>query len=231
MSKHAEILAALEAPFPADVVRTRPGMGGGTLSWVPARVVAARLDAVVGISGWDFDVDVMEDGKTVRGTLTIRFGDGTQASRADYGCETGGSGETLKEAASDALRRCASLFGVARYLYGKEGASAGGKTASQPVPARAPQAPVTDDAILMAQAARVFAESQAGDGCSHGTPWTLKPAGVSKVSGKPYSAFWTASHKLDDGSGYCKEKPSIKWLATHPAEPKSAPTDLEEMPF
>ncbi len=30
---------------------------------------------------------------------------------------TGGSGEDLKEAASDCLRRCASLFGVGRYLY------------------------------------------------------------------------------------------------------------------
>jgi hypothetical protein len=40
----------------------------------------------------------------------------------------------------------------------------------------------------------------------HGTPMTWRPAGVSKVSNKPYPAFWACGTKNTDGS-YCKGKP------------------------
>lgn len=42
--------------------------------------------------------------------------------------------------------------------------------------------------------------------CSvHGTPMTLKPAGVSKA-GKAYPAFWACATRNADGS-FCKSKP------------------------
>lgn len=40
--------------------------------------------------------------------------------------------------------------------------------------------------------------------CSHGIPFTLQPAGISKA-GKPYTAFWQARHKLPNG-GWCRER-------------------------
>ena len=40
--------------------------------------------------------------------------------------------------------------------------------------------------------------------CSHGIPFTLQPAGVSKA-GKAYRAFWQARHKVPSGE-WCKEK-------------------------
>lgn len=40
--------------------------------------------------------------------------------------------------------------------------------------------------------------------CSHGIPFTLQPAGVSKA-GKAYKAFWQARHKVPSGE-WCKEK-------------------------
>ena len=40
--------------------------------------------------------------------------------------------------------------------------------------------------------------------CSHGVPFTLQPAGVSKA-GKAYKAFWQARHKVPSGE-WCKEK-------------------------
>jgi hypothetical protein len=40
--------------------------------------------------------------------------------------------------------------------------------------------------------------------CSHGVPFVLQPAGVSKA-GKPYKAFWQARHKVLNGE-WCKEK-------------------------
>ena len=40
--------------------------------------------------------------------------------------------------------------------------------------------------------------------CTHGVPFVLQPAGVSKA-GKPYKAFWQARHKVPSGE-WCKEK-------------------------
>ena len=82
----------------------------------------------------------------------------------------------------------------------------------------------------------LFAENVGGETCSHGELWTLKPGGVSKASGKPYNAFWAASHKTADGA-YCKDKPSQKFVASQsaaPAKPKLVPEDtqnLEDLPF
>jgi len=96
--------------------------------------------------------------------------------------------------------------------------------------------PATDDAILAAKAAMLFAENVGDETCSHGELWTLKPGGISKASGKPYNAFWAASHKTPDGS-YCKDKPSQKFIASQspaPAKPKLVPEDtqnLEDLPF
>ena len=217
-----EVLAALAAPFPPELVRTRIGGGGTKLSWVPARSVSERLDQVIGLGNWDFHVSQLDNSNIVHGTLIVRLPDGTQATRSDFGYETGGSGESLKEAASDALRRCASLFGVARYLYQGEGGA-------RPAPARpAPtRQPVPNDAAMRAvfeetatetdvvQAAIAFAQS-VGDGTcqTHGSDWVLKKGGISKA-GKPYAAFWSCGAK--DGSGWCRNKPSLKWLAQHPA--------------
>jgi hypothetical protein len=90
----------------------------------------------------------------------------------------------------------------------------------------------TDDQILAAKAAMLFAQGATEDACSHGEEWRLKPGGISKTTGKPYNEFWAASHKAPDGS-WCKDKPSIKWIAGKSAPaPKLVPEDsLEELPF
>ena len=232
MPKHADILAALAAPFPPEVIRHRPGVGGRDLTWVDARTVAARLDEVLGIDAWDFSAEPVRDSNTVLGMLTVRFPDGAVARRQDFGYETGGSGESLKEAASDALRRCASLFGVARYLYAGERASAPRisaptpKLAAQPEPVS--QAPGHETVVL--KAAQLFAEGECPD---HREPWQRKPGGVSKATGKPYNPFWACSGRTD--GQFCKRKPAIEWVnaqAAAPAgEPERAESDLESLPF
>jgi len=94
----------------------------------------------------------------------------------------------------------------------------------------------SDDAILAAKAAMLFAENIGGETCSHGELWTLKPGGVSKATGKPYNPFWAASHKTPDG-GWCKDKPSREFVAKQsgePPKPKMVPEDtqnLEDLPF
>jgi hypothetical protein len=41
----------------------------------------------------------------------------------------------------------------------------------------------------------------------HNKPMTLKPAGVSKTTNKPYPAFWACSERMPDGS-FCRFKPA-----------------------
>jgi hypothetical protein len=236
MSK--DIAAALLAPFEEKDLKHRPGRAGMTFTYADARAVAQRLDDVLGIECWQFEVKVADGARNVvHGSLAVVIG-GKTTIRQDFGYPNSAQDdEPLKSAASDALRRCAAQLGVGRSLYSPE--------KGVPVPPRgvAPRsvAPTgvsvdstraSDDDIIAAKAAILFAQGVDDDRCSHGEYWTLKPAGISKVSGKAYEAFWAASHKAPDGS-YCREKPSAKFLsAKKPAAPKLVPEDnLEELPF
>ena len=237
-----DISKALCAPFEEKDLKHRPGRAGMTFTYADARAVAQRLDDVLGIEGWQFEVKVADGARNVvHGSLAVVIG-GKTTIRQDFGYPNSAQDdEPLKSAASDALRRCAAQLGVGRSLYSPE--------KGVPVPlARVPRLSVaptplsvdsddaTSDAILVAKAAMLFAENASGETCSHGELWTLKPGGVSKASGKPYNAFWAASHKTPDGA-YCKDKPSQKFVASQsaaPAKPKLVPEDtqnLEDLPF
>lgn len=234
-----DIAAALAAPFDAKDLKTRPGRAGMTFTYADARAVAQRLDDVLGLTGWQFEVDVADLARgVVKGSLAIVV-EGKTVIHEDFGYPNSTSDdEPLKSAASDALRRCAAQIGVGRSLYSPE---KGMQTpARAQTPARSPQigksealSTLSDDDILAAKAAMIFAQSATEDACSHGEAWSLKPGGISKASGKPYNPFWAASHKAPDGS-WCREKPSAKWVAAQsaPAPTKLVPEDtLEELPF
>jgi hypothetical protein len=244
MSK--EIAAALAAPFEAKDLKHRPGRGGLVFTYADARAVAQRLDDVLTLCGWQFEVKVADPARNVVHGSLILVIEGKSTIRQDFGYPNGPQDdEPLKSAASDALRRCAAQVGVGRSLYSPD-KSAG---ATKPHIAAAPalsvrentpaghssegEAAASEDAQLALRAAMIFAEAAGGDACSHGQKWSLKPGGVSKASGKPYQPFWAASHKAPDGS-WCKDKPSSKWVnaASAPAAPKLVPEDsLEELPF
>ena len=243
MSKTAaQIAKELEAEFPEKDLKHRPGRAGMTFTYVDARAVAQRLTDVLTIGGWQFKnkpIDLTRG--VIKGKLKILV-EGVWLTHEDNGYPNSAQDdEPLKSAASDALRRCAAQVGVGRSLYSPE--------KGVPVPlARVPRLSVaptpisvdsddaTSDAIIAAKAAMLFAENVGDETCSHGELWTLKPGGVSKASGKPYNAFWAASHKTPDGS-YCKDKPSQKFIASQapaPAKPKLVPEDtqnLEDLPF
>ena len=228
MSK--QIAAALAAPFTGTDLKQRPGRGGMTFTYADARAVAQRLDDVLGITGWNFESAVVDiTAKAIKGTLTIRV-DGVASTKEDYGYPNGGqSDEPLKEASSDALRRCAALLGVGRSLY------ASGTGASLSVAPRAvsvdsvrhtqPSVLTTDVAVA---AAMLFAEGECPD---HRTAWSFKPAGVSKA-GKPYNAFYACSGKSN--GTFCQRKPSIAWVnaQSQPSgEPERTETSIEDLPF
>ena len=237
MSK--QISAALAAPFEEKDLKHRPGRAGMTFTYADARAVAQRLDDVLGLTGWEFEVAVADAARgVVKGTLHIVV-DGKTVIHEDFGYPNSTQDdEPLKSAASDALRRCAAQIGVGRSLYSPE---RGHTPARAAAPVSVPQiakpeasSALSDDDQVMARAAMLFVAGATEGTCSHGEDWQLKPGGVSKVSGKPYNPFYAASHKTPDG-GWCKDKPSQQWVAAQsaaPAKPKLVPEeDLSELPF
>lgn len=238
MSK--QIAAALAAPFDPKDLKHRPGRAGMTFTYADARAVAQRLDDVLGLTGWQFEVDVADAARgVVKGSLAIVV-DGKTVIHEDFGYPNSTSDdEPLKSAASDALRRCAAQIGVGRSLYSPEKGQ-GASRAAAPVsvaPAAKSEAfrGATEDEILAAKAAMLFAENVTEGACTHGEEWRLKPGGISKTSGKPYNSFWAASHKAPDGS-WCKEKPSLKWVSAQRGLQAEKPLlvpeeELSDLPF
>jgi hypothetical protein len=240
MSK--DIAAGLLAPFEEKDLKHRPGRAGMTFTYADARAVAQRLDDVLGIEGWQFEVKVADGARNVvHGSLAVVIG-GKTTIRQDFGYPNSAQDdEPLKSAASDALRRCAAQLGVGRSLYSPDKGvqvplGRVPRLSVAPTPLSVDSDDATADAILAAKAAMIFAENVGGETCSHGELWTLKPGGVSKGTGKPYNPFWAASHKTPDG-GWCKDKPSREFVAKNSGEapkPKMVPEDtqnLEELPF
>jgi hypothetical protein len=211
-----------------------------TFTYADARAVAQRLDEVLGIVGWQFEVKVADPARSVvHGSLTIII-EGKVTIREDFGYPNSAQDdEPLKSAASDALRRCAAQVGVGRSLYSPDKGTQTPYRAAAPVSVpqiAKPEAStvLSDDEQVMAKAAMLFVQGATDGACSHGEAWSLKPGGVSKASGKPYQPFYAASHKTSDG-GWCKDKPSIRWIAaqgTPAPKPVLVPEDsLDEIPF
>ena len=228
MSK--QIAAALAAPFTGTDLKQRPGRGGMTFTYADARAVAQRLDDVLGLAGWQFEVKVADAQRfVVHGTL-IAVIDGVTTVRQDFGYPNSAQDdEPYKSAASDALRRCAAQIGVGRSLY----ASGTGTSLSvAPTPlsvasVKASQPSVSTNDVAVA-AAMLFAEGECPD---HRTAWSFKPAGVSKL-GKPYNAFYACGGKSD--GQFCKRKPSIAWVNAQQqpsGEPERNEDKFEDLPF
>ncbi len=89
---------------------------GMPLAYIDARDVMERLDEVCGIDGWQDTYREEPSGRVIC-QLHIRMND-------EWIIKTDGAGDTSMEGAkgaiSDALKRAAVKFGVARYLYAIE---------------------------------------------------------------------------------------------------------------
>lgn len=117
-----EVLARLKAPIPEEEISFKPQTMRDDkalmVGYVDARWVAERLDQATD-GDWSFEweaVTLADDRVAVRGRLTVM-----DTVREDVG-EYRRTRETdeiemLKAAVSDALKRCAVLFGVGRELY------------------------------------------------------------------------------------------------------------------
>ena len=170
--------AALAKPFDQSEIKERPGRGGMTFSYVDARAVMQRLDDVLTPEGWDFQSTVIPGTDVVHGKLVIGAN-----IREDYGYpNTDSDDEPIKSASSDALKRCAVMYGVGRHLYDDN--------KSHRTPSRAPAGrPVSNDRPAAPSNEPEFAPNEwdeptpirgsapsVGDPCPiHGTEWRGEP--------------------------------------------------------
>ena len=106
-----EIQSALAAPFPADAVGwkaqavTKDQSKALAVAYIDARCVIDRLNAVVGLAGWQDAYDLLPDGCVVC-HLSLRI-DGGWVTKVDVGGESDqpNGGDKRKAAFSDALKR------------------------------------------------------------------------------------------------------------------------------
>ncbi len=115
------ITRALAEPFNLTEVRFKPAVVSGNramaLAYVDARVIQDRLDAVLGVEGWQDEYECLSDG-SVLCRLRLRLGE-DWVTKMDVGgpSEQPDGGDRMKAAFSDALKRAAVKFGIGRYLY------------------------------------------------------------------------------------------------------------------
>ena len=120
----------LLAKTPEQYLYKRPAKGGGTWTYVTGHYVEKVLNYTFGWN-WDFEVTShgKEDGQVwVLGKLTVKDDRGHQITKTQFGRadikmkKTGGMldfGNDLKAAATDSMKKAASLFGIASDVYGK----------------------------------------------------------------------------------------------------------------
>jgi hypothetical protein len=115
------ITDALAAPFAESEVKFKPqAVKGGralALAYVDVRAIMDRLDAVLGVENWQDHYELLPD-NSVMCRLRLRIGE-RWITKTDVGSpsEQPDSGDRLKAAFSDALKRAAVKFGIGRYLY------------------------------------------------------------------------------------------------------------------
>ena len=121
MTDPQAILAALAEPFETADVKFKPQSVKNNralaMAYIDARAVQDRLDDVLGVENWQDEYAVQADGSVVC-KLSVRIG-GEWIAKMDVGSpsEQPDSGDRLKAAFSDALKRAAVKLGVGRYLY------------------------------------------------------------------------------------------------------------------
>jgi len=118
----------LEAPFPPEAIKSRLGQNGRALDYLEGHSVIARLNEAFGAE-WSFDVvehrihhdEVVVLGElSAEGVVKTQFGS-SRITRSRQDDEPVSIGDDFKSAATDALKKAATLFGVGLYLYDRDG--------------------------------------------------------------------------------------------------------------
>jgi recombination DNA repair RAD52 pathway protein len=166
----------LQLPTPMEFIKQRPGKGNKTFTYVEGGYVIARLNQIFSPVGWDFQVvseRVEPNEVVVRGRLMIKdHKNGYTVSKTQYGTKERNAGvplgDTLKAAATDSLKKCASLFGVALDVYWQqldetslntEAKRAKTEPQIQAVPSKNASMPITKAQLLKISLDKIKAEN------------------------------------------------------------------------
>jgi hypothetical protein len=143
---NAATYASLSAPFEHTFTDLR---GGVELTYISGEQVTSRLNQVLGPAGWSFrvlrhDINAEADEAWCLGELVAEI-DGKTVTRQQFGSQkikrsrSSGVpldiGFDLKGAATDAMKKCASLIGVGLYLSRKEVPAPPSQPQAAPAPA------------------------------------------------------------------------------------------------
>lgn len=125
----------LDEKTPDKFIKKRKGRGGRVFDYVETGYVVRKLNEVFN-GMWDFEILDQQVGKEhiwVKGKLTVKFMDRNGNIQTITKTQFGGSevkrtkegeiidiGDDLKAAGSDALKKCASLLGIASDVYFQE---------------------------------------------------------------------------------------------------------------
>ena len=125
----------LEKPFSPDQIKQRKGLDGDVLDYIEGAAVIQRLNDVFNAE-WTFEIldhhiyerEVVVLGKlTTQGIAKCQFGK-SKITRTKESKTEVSIGDDLKAAATDSLKKCATLLGVGLHLY-FEGAGEGASSA------------------------------------------------------------------------------------------------------
>jgi len=131
VTEHDNLYQRLAERFTAEAHQTKPG-GKKELIYVTGEMVIARLNEVLGVDGWSFEVrnvQPLENEVWALGRLTI-YDEARTVVREQAGGQIIGRnrntgeilelGNDIKGAITDCLKKCATLAGVGLYLYDQE---------------------------------------------------------------------------------------------------------------
>jgi recombination DNA repair RAD52 pathway protein len=124
-----ELYAMLSEPFPREMERT-VSKGGRNLTYIPISEVISRLNKVLGLANWSFEiVSIKRDAidsdwvvahvrltATIDGVTITKDGVGGQQVKYTKAGKVLDLGDEFKGAMSDALKKAAQQLGVGLYL-------------------------------------------------------------------------------------------------------------------
>jgi len=147
MSLSQESISILTRRLPQDKIKSRPGKAGMSFSYIsPDYVIEVLNEAFV--HDWDTKIvysELHENTAVVGLELSVRDGDGNRVCKQQFGsCDVTrglGVGEAFKGAASDAMKKCATLLGLGLELYQADEPVGGPAPAAKFVPPQAAQRP------------------------------------------------------------------------------------------
>ena len=123
----------IEQEFDKSLIKTRKGRSGNRLSYIETPEYIKRLNLAFDYN-WSFEIEeekiesgfIVVRGKLVaEGVSKSQYGTSQITLSKDTG-EVVAIGDDFKAAGSDALKKCASLFGIGLHLYnGSNGSNAG----------------------------------------------------------------------------------------------------------